>query len=366
MLILGSQSKVRYQLLRLYNAEIKVMVANIDETFNENLGIKENVKLIAKRKADNILESIKLDDDILVCADTVVIVNGKYFTKPNDFDEAYAMVKSFSCNQVQVVTGVYLQYLDVVENFFEVSTITFPELTKETILNYLNDNDNCLEIAGALAIEKIGAYVDFNIEGSVSNVMGLPMETISQLLSDNNSDNVLYTTNKIDPINIYRSSVRCVIIENDQVILLNGYTFDLKDTFLMTIGGGYHCFEDKPTIMKKEAIEEGGLLLDNLRYLGQMKEYTKQQRYINYNKLTLHTYYLADVVDYTCSHYVEYEKKLLIGLERFSLNEAISRLEKQVAYYKAKSSQIEQMTSCDLQALMIVRDQYLLKSEKRP
>lgn len=77
MLILGSKSKVRYQLLRLYNAEIKVMQADIDESFVKGKTIEENVKYLAYRKAQALIPKIDINNDILICADTVVVVNGK-------------------------------------------------------------------------------------------------------------------------------------------------------------------------------------------------------------------------------------------------------------------------------------------------
>ena len=68
MLILGSQSKARYKLLRLYNAEIAVISADIDESFDNDLSNYDNVKLLAKKKAEAILSKNDINDNILICA----------------------------------------------------------------------------------------------------------------------------------------------------------------------------------------------------------------------------------------------------------------------------------------------------------
>ena len=352
MLILGSQSKARYQLLRLYNAEIEVITSDIDETFDSKLSYEENVRIVAKKKARDILNKRSLNDDILICADTIVVANNELLLKPIDYNDAFRMIKLFKNNEVKVITGVYLQFKDEVFNFVVTSSIYFGDYSDETITRYLAENPNYLNISGALDIDVIADYLDYEYSGSYTNIIGLPMESISEILYDSSHFNdVILSTSELAPITIYRSSVRGIIFEDDKVVLLNGYTFDKQETFLMSIGGGYHCFEDEKETLKKEAEEEGGLILSNLKHLGNIKEYTRNIRYIDYNKLTMHSYYLATVVGYTDLHYIEYEQELLLGLERYSLDEAIAKLEKQKEYFKDKEYPVYNITITDLEIL---------------
>ncbi|MDH6604066.1 MAF protein [Bacilli bacterium PM5-9] len=362
MLVLGSQSKVRYQLLRLYNAEIEVMSANIDETFVQDKSIEENVKYLAYKKAQALLPKIDAENDILICADTIVVVDNEVLNKPKNYNEAFSMIKSLSNKTIKVMSGVYLSHNNDIHNFVETSSIIFNEISDEKIIEYLRDNDNYLEVAGALMIEHIHKYVQYSYEGSFSNIMGLPMEKVSSLLYNAKDDNMInFSTEKLEPINIYRSSVRAIIRENNKVVLLNGYTFDKKHTFLMSIGGGYHYFENEEEMIKKEAAEEGGLIITNLKHLENMKEYTNNNRYINYNKLTIHSYYVADIKEYTSPSYVEYEQELLIGIARYSLDEAIEIIKKQVSFFEREGyNPVSNMSRCDLEILSKIKKEKII------
>jgi len=362
MLVLGSQSKARYQLLRLYNAEIEVKSADIDESFVEDKTIEDNVKLLAYKKAMKLLPQIDIVNDILICADTVVVVDNQVLNKPSNYDEAYEMIKSFSNNSVKVITGVYLQHNQDIHNFIDVSTINFEAIDDETIAAYLDDNNNYNEIAGALDIDIIANYIKYSYEGSYSNIIGLPMEKVSKLLYDKKHEHELvFSTPELNPITIYRSSVRSIIMDQDKVILLKGYTFDKQHIFLMSIGGGYHYFENEESVIKKEAVEEGGLIIDNLKHLGYVAEYTENSRYLKYNKQTIHSYYLADVQETTEPCYIEYEIELLLGIEKYSLDEAIELLEQQLRTFKSHAGPVHNMSMCDLEMLKRVKKGKILK-----
>lgn len=352
MIILGSKSKARYQLLRMYNAEIEVRVADIDEQFNDYLSLEENLKVVSKNKAAAILQDIELQDNILVCADTIVAINEDILLKPTSYEDAFKMIKKLNNNKVRVLTGVYLAFNDHQYNFCEESTIVFDYLSDEIITKYLAEVDNYLDISGALDIDQIKRYVNYSYEGSYTNIIGLPMEKISSILYDHQIiDQVEYTSSELDDITIYRSSVRSLILEDELVYLLKGYTFDLKHTYYTTIGGGYHFFEDKLDVLKKESIEEAGLLVDNFKELIKIKEYTHLNGYIPYNKLTLHSYYLSEVCGYTNHSYVEYESELLIGIEKFELSAAIKLIKEQKHFFKDLDYPIKIISECDLKAL---------------
>ncbi len=352
MIILGSKSKPRYQLLRMYNAEIEVVVADIAEEFDDNLSLEDNLKLVALKKAQAILKKRELNDNILICADTIVALDDEILLKPVSYEDAFTMIKKLSNKTIRVLSGVYLKFNNHEENFCEESTITFKEINTEIIKEYLSKVTNYLDISGALDIDQIKDYVDYTYEGSYTNIIGLPMERISSILYDHNLlREVEYSSSELEDITIYRSSVRNLIFEENQVYLLKGYTFDYQHTYYTTIGGGYHFFEDKLAILKKETAEEAGLIVDDFQELIKMKEYTHLKGYISYNKLTLHNYFLSKVKGQTNHHYVEYEAELIIGIEKFNLDEAIELIKKQQQFFNSLEYPIKVISECDLKAL---------------
>lgn len=352
MIILGSKSKARYQLVRMYNAEIEVIVTDIDEEFDDKLSLETNLKLVSYNKAQAILNERELNDDILICADTIVALDNEILLKPVSYEDAFTMIKKMSNASVKVLTGVFLKFNKCEYNFCEESIINFQSISDEIIESYLSKMTNYLDIAGALDIDIIKEYVDYTYEGSYSNIIGLPMEKISSLLYDHKLlAEVEYSSNELENITIYRSSVRNLIFEDNQVYLLKGYTFDHKYTYYTSVGGGYHFFEDKLSILKKETIEEAGLIVDDFQELIKIKEYTHLNGFITYNKITLHDYYLSKVKGQTNHNYIEYEEDLLIGVEKFTLNKAIDLIKKQKQFFNHLNYPIKVISECDLKAL---------------
>ena len=124
-----------------------------------------------------------INNKILICADTVVLHNSKVLFKPKSYQEAFEMIESYSNTKVEVVTGVYLKYQSEIHSFYDVSYVEFPYIDREIIDSYLSEND-FLKISGGLDIDTINKYFDYNIIGSYSNIIGLPMEKISKILAD--------------------------------------------------------------------------------------------------------------------------------------------------------------------------------------
>jgi septum formation protein len=361
MLLLGSQSKSRYLLLRTYNSEIKQIASNIEERYNDDLSIDENVMAIAKSKAMDIIEhnDIDFNEDILICADTMVMANNRVLGKPCNYDDAFAMIALILSNEVTIVTGVYLRIGSEVHQFSEQSTMRFVEPYFADIGLYLRDVPYYKECAGALAIEAIDNYFTYLYSGSYSNIIGLPMEKVSSLLFDSVAiERVSYATPVVDDINLYRSSVRTFIMKDDKVVLLKSLTLDLKELFYMSVGGGYHRNEDKEVIIVKEAQEEAGLIVGNLEYLTSSLEYSQNFRFYHYNKVTLHTYYISYYQDNTIANYVEYEKDVLKGIEYFSIDDAIKLLEQQLVKFEKLEYPVEAMTLSDLNALYILKERF--------
>lgn len=352
MLILGSKSKARFELLKLYNAEVEVLVSDAQEVFNPELSLKENVVNVAYDKAKAILDKHDLSQDILVCADTIVVANNECLQKPLDYDDAFRMIQALSNNTIEVISGVFIKNKIEEYKFSDSSYITFGSIDRKTIIKYLNENPHYLDISGALDIDRIKPYINYTIKGSYSNIVGLPLHKITEKLYDKDAyTNESISNEKIENIEVYRSSTRGIIEENGKIVLLKGYTFDKKHIFYHTIGGGYHHLENSSEVLKKEAIEEGGLILDNLKPLLVVREYNTAARNNNYNKMTLHSYYSATIKDYCDVNYIEYEVDLLLGIDYFSIDEAIDIVEKQLDFFSNTDYPVNGMSFSDLQAL---------------
>lgn len=356
MLILGSKSKARYHLLKLYNSEIEVIASNTKEEFDASKSVYENVMQIARAKANDILSKKQLQsEDVLLCADTIVVNNGLPLFKPNSYEDAFKMIKNLSNKKVEVITGVFLKSQYFEHSFFEVTTINFQEISNVVINDYLA-HANYMEIAGALSIELIKDYVEYEIHGSLSNVIGLPMDRITVLLYDHNMESkVSCVKGIIRPIDLYRSSVRVFPILNNKIGLIKRYTLDKSEIFYTTVGGGYSFFEDKHSTVKKEAEEEAGLLLEDIVYLDSIKDYALVSRDgIVLERASIHSYYKANVIGNCKTNYIDYEKDVFIGLNFFTLDEAIALYEVQISKI-SDFEDIRFMSECDLHILKSIK-----------
>ena len=124
-----------------------------------------------------------INNEILICADTVVLHNSKVVFKPKSYQVAFEMIYCYSYTKVEVGTGVYLKYQSEIHSLYDVSYVEFPYIDRGIKDSYLSEND-FLKISGGLDIDTINKYFDYNFIGSYSNIIGLPMEKISKILAD--------------------------------------------------------------------------------------------------------------------------------------------------------------------------------------
>lgn len=186
-LILASNSPRRKQLLAGLDLPFEVRVKDdIDESYPEDLPTEEVPVWISRRKA----EAYDLaEDEVLITADTVVAVEGRILGKPSTLDEAEEMLRCLSGRSHRVVTGVTLRVRrgggeDDYCSFNAVTEVTFAPLSEEQI-NYYVMTYRPLDKAGAYGIQEWIGYVGVTgIKGSYYNVMGLPVQRLSQALSD--------------------------------------------------------------------------------------------------------------------------------------------------------------------------------------
>ena len=182
-LILASNSPRRKELLAGLGVPFEVRVLqDIDEHYPENLPVNEVARYIAKEKADA-YRRIVASDELIITADTVVIVGDEILGKPIDEADAVRMLKLLSGRTHQVTTGVCLLTAEK-ERCFDVTTdVTFKTLTDEEI-HYYVDRYRPFDKAGAYGIQEWIGYIGVTgLNGSYYNVMGLPVQRIYQELT---------------------------------------------------------------------------------------------------------------------------------------------------------------------------------------
>ena len=182
-LILASNSPRRKELLAGLGVPFEVRVLqDIDEHYPESLPVNEVARYIAKEKADA-YRRIVAPDELIITADTVVIVGDEILGKPVDEADAVRMLKLLSGRTHQVTTGVCLLTAEK-ERCFDVTTdVTFKTLTDEEIHYYVN-RYRPFDKAGAYGIQEWIGYIGVTgLNGSYYNVMGLPVQRIYQELT---------------------------------------------------------------------------------------------------------------------------------------------------------------------------------------
>ncbi len=136
---------------------------------------------MAVLKANAFKNNLK-ENDILVTSDTIVWLNGKALGKPKDVDDAFKMLQQLANQTHEVITSVCLKTIDKTEVFHCITKVTFNALSDESIRYYIK-NYNPLDKAGSYGIQDwIGLIGISKIEGSYSNVVGLPTEMLFKKL----------------------------------------------------------------------------------------------------------------------------------------------------------------------------------------
>lgn len=225
-IILGSQSPRRRELLAGLDIPFTAVSIDCDESFPDSLQGGDIPLYLAQKKAEAYLSKLK-DDDLLITADTIVWLNGEMLGKPHDFDDARRMLRLLSGNTHQVYTGVCLtalsgQLSDLslpsvggdklsvgsdwsavgsrelsvgndwraidgergagCRSFVSRTDVTFAALSDEQIEYYIN-RYKPLDKAGAYGVQEWIGYVGVTrLEGSYFNVMGLPIQRLSEEL----------------------------------------------------------------------------------------------------------------------------------------------------------------------------------------
>ena len=181
MLILASKSPRRKELLKQIGIPFVVVVSDAEEVSGNSWTPAALVVENAKRKARAVAE--KYPDSPVLGADTVVSVvslEGKIFGKPKDKDEARKMLTALSGKMHEVTTGLALINRNEIRTTNVTTKVFFDTMTKADIDAYIA-TDEPMDKAGAYAIQGKAARFIEKIEGSYSNVVGLPLNALIQL-----------------------------------------------------------------------------------------------------------------------------------------------------------------------------------------
>ena len=178
-LILASQSPRRRELLGLFGIPFSVRVADIDETMDPAKAPFDEVARVSRMKAMAVERGA---DDVVIAADTIVVVGGKVLGKPRDEAEAKAMLGLLSGRDHQVMTGMTVLRSEKLETVTEVTDIHFRSLSENEIAAYVRSGEP-MDKAGAYGIQGGAALFAEKLVGDYYNVMGLPVCRLWQLLN---------------------------------------------------------------------------------------------------------------------------------------------------------------------------------------
>ena len=178
IIVLASNSPRRRELLAGLGIEFEVRVLpDIDESYLADLPVMQIAEYIAHEKASAYLLTMK-DNDLVITADTVVIIGNEVLGKPKDEEDAKRMLRLISGKTHQVVTGVCLTTTKQQRHFSVSTDVTFKNLPENEI-NYYITKYKPFDKAGAYGIQEWIGYVGVtSLNGSYFNVMGLPVQKL--------------------------------------------------------------------------------------------------------------------------------------------------------------------------------------------
>jgi septum formation protein len=181
-LILASGSPRRQQFFKDLDLDFEIRLKDIEEIYPPELKAVEITDFLAQLKA-NAFESELKENEILVTSDTIVWHQDKALGKPKNATEAFDMIKSMSNTTHEVFTSVCFKTNTSSTLINDVTKVTFKDLSDEAILYYI-ENYKPYDKAGAYGIQEwFGFMAVEKVEGSYTNVMGLPTAKVYEYLS---------------------------------------------------------------------------------------------------------------------------------------------------------------------------------------
>ena len=178
-LILGSQSPRRKQILEFFSVPFRQVPPEVVETVGEEESPASLTTRLAKEKGDHLLE--RYPSSIILTADTIVSLEGKVYSKPHTSKEGCETLTHLSGRWHEVTTALAMTGKGDQIAASEMTRVLFRPVNAEQIRAY-HEQLHCWDKAGAYAIQGAGGLIVEKIEGCFYNVMGVPIQTLSQLL----------------------------------------------------------------------------------------------------------------------------------------------------------------------------------------
>lgn len=183
-LILASASPRRAELIGQLGVDVVIEPADIDESREPGESAADLVARLALTKAHTIARRRSIEaDEVVVGADTVVVLDGDVLGKPVDGPHAAAMLARLSGRSHQVMTGVALVGPSTERCFVETTAVTFAELSAADITSYVAGGEP-LDKAGGYGIQGGAGRFVLEVRGSYQNIVGLPVAQVADALAE--------------------------------------------------------------------------------------------------------------------------------------------------------------------------------------
>tara|TARA_B100001248_G_scaffold261794_1_gene254324 strand:- start:855 stop:1439 length:585 start_codon:yes stop_codon:yes gene_type:complete len=187
-LVLASKSKVRYEILSKYNINCIVEHSNVDEEpikqslLNEGATPEIISKNLAELKANKV--SQKLNDRLVLGADSVIDLNGELISKPENRDQAFNILKKLNGKMHHLISSACISKNgSMVWNYTEKANLTMKKFTDNNLKEYLSKiSDEALYAYNVYQIEGDGKNLFSKIEGDENTIMGLPIDKIKKYI----------------------------------------------------------------------------------------------------------------------------------------------------------------------------------------
>jgi septum formation protein len=192
-LVLASASPRRAELLRAAGFAFEILAVDVDEAVRPGERPEDYVRRLAMEKSARAMATIVTQnppkggshvlDTIVLGADTAVVIDGHILGKPRDDEDAASMLRRLSGRPHAVLTGISLRGPEWAAGRVETTTVEFSSLSAADIAWYVESGEG-RDKAGAYAIQGLASRFIPRVEGSYSNVVGLPIAAVHELLAE--------------------------------------------------------------------------------------------------------------------------------------------------------------------------------------